>query len=264
MLNIVVSQNGNVTGDKGKIIAYEGQLYSEVINIVHPLFPGATYYIEYKYDNTILRNELDASNHVSIKIENAGYIVCQFIAIDILTGDILFKSKQWSLIINEALKIEESHYPCHSVNHHYKHREPTIIAHSSHDCDNKCNNEFKMIENYKKLLDRISNEEDVRFNEMQSIRQELAEIKAAIGINDGFVSTLNADDILIVGTYNANTLSTGFPKKNMEYTLTVCYYDDENVLQIAYEKNSNDTYYRSTLSNNAAGPVWNDWTLLTL
>ena len=107
MVNIVISQNGNVTGDKGKIIAYEGQKYSEVLNIVHPLIDGAKYYIEYKYADTILRNELDSNNNVSIQVFDAGYVQCKFVAIDLLSGDIVFKSKTWNLIVKQDLKIVE-------------------------------------------------------------------------------------------------------------------------------------------------------------
>lgn len=262
MVNIVISQNGNVTGDKGKIIAYEGQNYSEVLNIIHPLFSGVKYYIEYKYDNTILRNELDSNNQVSIKVGNAGYIQCQFIAIDLVTGDTIFKSKSWNLIVKEDLKIEESHYPCNSLGHHYKHRPPMVIAHSG-ICSGQ-NNGFNAFEAYEKLSNELSNEEDIRFDEVQSIRQELAEIKAAIGLDDPVASTLNANTIIIPGSYNANNLSSGFPKENTEYELKVSYYGDENILQMAYEKNSNDVYYRSTLAINANEPEWNDWTLLSL
>lgn len=261
MVNIVVSQNGNVTGDKGKIIAYEGQNYSEVINIVHPLFNGVKYYIEYKYDNTILRNELDSNGHVSIKVGIAGYVKCQFIAIDLVTGDITFKSKSWNLIVKQDLKIEESHYPCNSLGHHYKHRPPMIIA-TPHGYPS--NDDFNAYEAYAKLSQELSNEEDIRFNEMQSLRQELAEIKAFIGMDDTIASTLNADEIIVPGKYNANSSSTGFPETNKEYMLDVSYYGDDNILQTAYEKESNNVYYRSTLAITSGEPEWNGWTLLTL
>ena len=260
MVNIVVSHNGDVTGDKGKIIAYEGQKYSEVINIVHPLFDGVKYYIEYKYDNTILRNELDAYNRVSIKINQAGYVKCQFIAIDLLSGDILFKSKNWNLIVKEDLKIEESHYPCNSLGHHYKHRPPMQIAPNGFN-----NAEFNAYEAYAKLSHELSNEEDIRFNEIQALRHELSEIKAFINMDDPIASTLNADTLIIPGKYNANNYSIGFPETNKSYNLDVSYYgDNNNILQTAYEKDSNNVYYRSTLAIIAGEPEWNAWTLLTL
>lgn len=259
MVNIVVSQNGNVTGDKGKIIAYEGQSYSEVINIVHPQFSGVKYYIEYKYSNTILRNELDTNGRVSIKVDNAGYVNCQFIAIDSLTGDIIFKSKNWNLIVKEELKTEAIHYPCASIGHRYNHRPPVEVA--PHYCGAS---DFNAYEAYAKLNQELCNEEDIRFNEIQSIRQELAEIKAFIDMDDAFASTLNADELIIPGKYNANSSSIGFPKNNTDYTLEISYYGDNNILQIAYEKESNNVYYRSTLANISGAPEWNSWTLLTL
>jgi hypothetical protein len=258
MINIVVSQNGNVTGDKSKIIAYEGQQYSEIINITHPLFSGAKYYIEYKYDNTILRNELDSNNRVSIKINNAGYVKCQFIAIDLLSEDIIFKSKTWNLIVKEDLKIEVSHHPCDAFGHRYKHIKPIQIA------PNANNNNFNAFEAYAKISHELSNEEDIRFNEIQELRQELAELKAFIDMEDTIASTLNANKIITPGKYNANVYSTGFPENNKEYNLNVSYYGDDNILQTAYEKKSNKVYYRSTLAVVSGEPEWNGWTLLTL
>ena len=90
MVNIVVSQNKTVTGDTGKIIAYEGEEYSEVINIVHPIYDDAIYYIEYKYDDTIYRNKLDSNGQVSIKVGNAGYVKCQFVVIGTIHGNVIF------------------------------------------------------------------------------------------------------------------------------------------------------------------------------
>ena len=85
-----------------------------------------------------------------------------------------------------------------------------------------------------------------------------------MGLDNVAASTLNADTIMIPGNYNANSLSVGFPKDNTEYDLKVSYYGDDNILQIAYEKNSDNVYYRSTLAINVSEAEWNDWTLLTL
>lgn len=256
MVNIVVSQNKNVTGDTGKIIAYEGSEYSEVINIVHPIFQGVQYFIEYKYDNTILRNELDSNNHVSIKVTGAGYVKCQFVALDLVTGDAVFKSNYWYFIVKESLKVEPSHYPCHSA-HYYKHRPPMFVA--GH---HKPNNDENVVETIAKLSVELSNEEDIRFNEIQSLRQEIAEIKAYVGIDDVYSSTLNADEIVTPGSYKASAQSTGFPETNKEYTLTVSLYGDESVLQHAYEIDSNNVYYRSTISSTDI--AWSEWTLMAV
>lgn len=259
MINIVVSQNGSVTGDTGKILGYEGYEFSEIINITHPLFPGTQYFIEYKYDNTILRNKLDGNNRVSIKINNAGYVNCKFVAIDIATGDVQFMSNSWTMIIKESLKIESSHYPCNS--HYYSHRHPTVIAHSRY-CDN--NNGFDAFGAYEKLKAELDNEEDIRFNELQAIRQELVEIKSAIGLNTNVASTLNANTLVTPGRYNANSLSTNFPKTNTEYEIHVSEYGDSNILQMAYEKNSKIVHYRSTILNATFESEWTEWVLMSL
>ena len=99
---------------------------------------------------------------------------------------------------------------------------------------------------------------------MQSIRQELAEIKAAMGIDDIVASTLDINKLIIPGKYNARYDSTGLPENNKEYILDVSYYGDNNVLQIAYEKESDNVYYRSTLAIISGEPEWSSWTLLRL
>lgn len=174
MINIVVSHDKRVTGDVGKIAAYENQDYSEVIQITHPLFEGAKYFIEYKYLNTIYRNELDANGQVSIKIEKAGYAKCQLIAVDIVTKNIIFASDMWNLIVKEVSKIQPSHYPCDS-HFHYTHRAPVQIIPGG------CGmNDFNAYEAYSKLAHKLSNEEDIRFNEIQKLNQEIVALKEQI------------------------------------------------------------------------------------
>ena len=81
----------------------------------------------------------------------------------------------------------------------------------------------QIIEKFK-IYEPFWNEEDIRFNEIQALRQELSEIKAFINMDDPIASTLNADELIIPGKYNANSYSTGFPNVNKSYNLDVSYY----------------------------------------
>ena len=258
MVNLVITQDRKVTGDNGKIIAYEGQEWSEVINIVHPQFPGCKYFIEYKYNNTIYKNELDSNGHVSLKVENSGYLKCQFLAINIADGNIEFASYPWNLIIKESLKTETEHYPCDSINHLYHHHEHPHKMTSCY-CNNNC--AFNAYEAYGKLKLEIENESDIRFNEIQSIINDVTEIKKYLHLDDTTASKIDADLMINEGIYYANNFSENFPEQNKSYKLVVSNYGDNNILQHAYETNSNNIWYRSAtvIDNNS---VWNEWVKL--
>lgn len=258
MVNIVISQNKTVSGDCGKIIAYEGQEYSEVINIVHPIIAATESYIEYKYNNTIFRNKLDANNLVSIKVENAGYVQCQYIAVNVLTGNVEFKSNYWYFMINRQIQIEPSHYPCNAVGHIYSHRPPiNMMPMHCYNCD--------LEDTVKKLQNDIINECGIRFNELQNIQSEIEKLKIHTNYSNPVYQTLNANEITIPDTYYANEYSSGFPENNKEYILKVSKYNINSILQEAQEKNSNNMYYRSASSIDVDGsPNWNDWTQLIL
>lgn len=260
MVNLVITQDRKVTGDNGKIIAYEGQDWSEIINIIHPQYPGCKYFIEYKYNNTIYKNELDANGHVSLKVENSGYLKCQFLAINIANGDIEFSSYPWNLIIKESLKTEAEHYPCNSINHTYCHHHEH--ANKSCSCNSNCDDDnFNAYEAYGKLKMAIENESDIRFNEMQNVINDIAEIKKYLHLDDTTASKIDADLMINEGIWYANNLSVNFPEQSKAYKLVVTKYNDINLLQHAYETNSTNIYYRSaTISDD--NYVWNNWVKL--
>lgn len=257
MVNLVITQDRKVTGDNGKIIAYEGQDWSEVINIIHPQYPGCKYYIEYKYNNVIYKNELDVNGHVSLRVENSGYLKCQFLAINIANGSIEFSSHPWNLIIKESLKTEAEHYPCDSINHSYCHHHEH--ANKSCSCNNICNDDnFNSYEAYGKLKMQIENESDIRFNEVQSVINDIADIKRYLHLDDTVASTIDADLMINEGTWYANKQSSHFPENSKAYKLVVTKYNEDHLLQHAYENNSDKVHYRSAItdSNNY---VWNNW-----
>ncbi|MDY5928625.1 MAG: pyocin knob domain-containing protein [Candidatus Onthovivens sp.] len=256
MINLVITQDGKVTGDNGKIIAYEGQDYSEIINIVHPQYVGCRYYVEYKYNNTIYKNQLNDNGQVSLKVENSGYLKCQLLAITI-DGEIKFKSYPWNLIIKESLRTEAEHYPCSSINHHHEHSNRSCGC----NCD-KSNNNFNAYEAYSKLKMELENESDIRFNEMQLLIKDISEIKKYLHLDDTEASHIDANTKIFEGIWYADSTSNNFPDSThtKSYKLVVSKYGTEYILQHAYENNSNDVYYRSSKD----GVSWSEWTKLNL
>ena len=270
MVNITISYDGVVTGDKGKIIGYEGQEYSEVINIVHPTFSGTKDYIEYKYGNTIFRNEIDSSGQVSIKIGTSGYVKCQYLAIDISTGEIKFKSDYWNCIIKKGLKIQPSHFPCNAIGHRYHDRRPQVVAGYYYDdacgCIHGNPDSFNAYEAYSKLYDMIENESDIRTNLLDDVNKDIAKIKEVLHINETIASKIDPNTLMIDGTYKVEyneEYESNLPDSNSRngYTIVVMSFGEDYILQNAKEDNTTNLYTR-TLEDKLM-QTWTEWTLVT-
>ena len=265
MVNITISQSGKVTGDKGKIVAYNNQRYSEPIRIVHPIFSGALYYIQYRYNQTIFTDQLDANGIVKLKIEHCGYLSCQFIARDVCTGNPIFTSSTWNFLVGDTLKTEPCHYPC----------PPDYISSGGHHHFNGCcppppppsdpyRDNFDSYDAYWKLKNELRNEEEIRFNETQSLMTEIEQIKDYINMSDPVPSKLDANELLEAGTYMANAESINFPAENQEYKVTVSNYgNNHSVLQNAAEVDSDNVWFRTGEYNDMTGEYdWTTWTPL--
>lgn len=255
MIKLNVYQNGDVLGDTGKIVAYEGSCYSDIINIVHPIYEGAEYFVEYKCQQTLMRDRLDSNNNVRIRIGKAGYLLCQFIATDIQTGDVLFRSNSWNLLIQKQMTVEPSHYPCPS------HPTPHNIHHGCFPHQPAPNNSPNMdsYEAYYKLVTELRNEEDIRYRENQAIREDLMKIKDALNIADPTPSIIDANEVIKQGKYIALINSINFPTNDQEYFLIVNQYNNK-IIQEAHEIDGDNIWYRSGMVSVDAIPYVGDWT----
>jgi|GEM_PF-5587486 len=263
MVNITVFQNGTVIGDKGKIIGYEGQDYSEMIHIVFPQFSGCQYYIEYKYNQTIFKDKIDSNGHIKLKIEKGGRIQAQFVAIDSITGIPQFKSKSWDFIVHESLKTEACHYPCppeyiHSNKHHHHSDHHGCCNHDSHGCGNNNNDCCNMLFEIKTEL---RNEEDIRFDNIQEINIRLDKIETMLGIlEDPIARIVDANLLVTIGKWSADVGSFNFPTNTDRYKLDVSLFNDCDVLQNAYEVDSDNIWYRTGILDSLAGIyTWSEW-----
>ena len=263
MINITVYQNGDITGDKGKIIGYEGQSYSETINIVHPIFigtesGGVEYFVDYKYNQTIYRDKLDANNNIKLKLEKAGYLKCQLVAVDIVTSQIVFKSKTWNFLVQHEMQPEPSHYPC--INKIYT---GDICNHSNYpNMHTSCNcNHDTGYEAYYKLLQELRNEEDIRYNELQEVRNDILDIKNTIGMMNDITISNDANLLITSGTYYlSSNESQNTPQVDSNITFKVLVNTHANlIIQEAYEMNGNRIWYRvgNKVENDT---TWTTWT----
>lgn len=262
MVNIVVHQTGEVTGDKGKLIGYESQILSETINIVHPIF-NANYYIEYKYNNTLFRDILDANNRVQLRLERHGYLTCQFVAIDINSGNVIFKSNRWNFIVGSESSLEPSHYPCSSFmdDYHLNHHQ---CVYDIHHCN--CDNKDESIDSYKayhELLNELRNEEEIRFNETSKLNEDIIKIKQILNIDNPIASIIDANEIITTGEYQAGINSKHMPIENesglstQEFKLVI-YKHNNTISQQAFEITTDTIWYRTgTIANTDV--TWTEW-----
>lgn len=260
MINITVYSTKDVIGDKGKIIGYEGQLKSEPIQITHPAYPSAEYYIEYKYNQTIYRDKLDSSDKVVIQTLEPGYVKCHFVACDIRTGNVIFKSYPWNLIVAKETNVEPNHYPCYNDVGYQKYRNP----YNHYDCgcnhSNNASNNDCSYKAYAELYNLLNEEVEIRNSAIKSLYEELQLLKAELNIQDEIYRVLDADLLVLPGKYWANESSIHFPHENEKYKLEVSTNSiTSEIMQTAYEIDSDNIWYRTgsmTDENTASFTKW--------
>lgn len=272
MVHITIAQDGTVTGDKGKIIAYTDSCgkpqYSETIQIVHPSFTGCEYYLEYRYRQTLFSNKLDAYGNVVISIIDNGNIPCQLVAKDVLTGFIMFKSNPWHFIVKPGINVEPSHYPCppfeiqhrgyYDYNHcrHHNHMPPPPPF--------SCGPNDKIYEALYKMNEKLENEEEIRYAEIQDLIQQLYDLKEKLNLTDPTPSSLDANQLVSKGSYLADETSINFPKIGFKYKCEVSLYDNI-IMQIAYELadiyDASNVWYRIGRNNGIRieDIDWDEW-----
>lgn len=260
MINITIYQTGEVTGDCGKLIGYEGTELSEVINIVHPIYEGCNYAIEYKLNQVVCRKYLDSNNHVSLTLGESGYITCQLLALDISTGNIVWQSYRWNFIIGEKMKVEPSHYPCYShvynsMNHHvcdyYGH-------HDTHDCINN-DTSIDSYNAYYKLMQRIENEETVRFDEIQRLTEDVIKIKQVLNIGDVIPSTADVNTLTSPGEYIVTANSENLPSDDSQEFRIHVYKYNSTISQQAFELDNDNIWYRTGKIASDDSITWTNW-----
>lgn len=260
MLNIQVLSNGAVTGDVGRIMAYEDQTYSEAIKVIHPSYRGALYKINYTWGHTQFSDMLDSDDQVKLHVHGAGILNCQFIAENALTGQVLLASKPFMLIVHEGINAG----PNGATNCYRKYS----------CCDNGYNTGDNIasgnsIDAIVKLNIELAEEQRVRANndsqlwdEILLIKNKLAEICGTSDESNPIVGDCNT--LVTAGEFKLDVGSKHTPDNYDEvslipYLLVVKKYDTQ-VIQTAYasEEDTTKVYYRTgTIVNDVA--EWAEW-----
>lgn len=258
MLNIQILSNGAVTGDVGRIMAYQDQTYSEAIQVNHPSYRGALYKINYTWGHTQFSDMLDSNDQVKLHVHGAGVLNCQFIAENALTGQVLLASKPFMLIVHEGINAG----PNGATNCY---RKFGCCDNSNYTGGNVSTEVDALI----KLNIELAEEQRVRANndsqiwdEILKIKNKLAEICGTSDESTPIVGDCNT--LVAAGEFKLDVGSKHTPDNYddvslIPYLLVVKKYDTQ-IIQTAYasEEDTTRVYYRTgTVVNDVA--EWAEW-----
>ena len=231
MLNIQVHTSGAVTGDVGRIMAYENQTYSESIKFLHPVYGGALYKVVYIWGHTQMSDMLDSNDEVRLRIDGPGILKCQFIAEDAATGKVHLASKPFNLIIHTGINgSSDGATNCY--------RKFTCGTSAGYNCNV---NEGNMAEVIIKQGIELAQEEQVRADNDSAIWDEILIIKNMVAQLAGNTCdcpiVADCNEIITEGSYKIDIGSSGLPDSGnistIPFILDVKTLDPQ-VIQIAY------------------------------
>lgn len=229
MIRITVQTDGSVTGDVGRIMAYENQTYSEPIRILHPSYSGAVYKLVYRWGHTQFMDMLDAKDEVTIHIHGAGIVKLQFFAENPVTGEVYLASKPFELIVHKNLNVGPNTFVSSHIN-------PCCPPNMGCSGGNNGTNELEVL---MKLGIELSEEQRVRASQDSLIWEEIFNIKnkleASLGITfeEKEPSIQNCNLLVEPGEYNLAVGSVNVPINGQAFKVEVRRFKDK-VLQTAY------------------------------
>ena len=241
MIRIQVQSDGSVTGDVGRIIAYENRTYSEPIQILHPCYKDAIYKVIYRWGHTQFEDFLDSNDQVSVHVHGAGIVKMQFVAQNPITGVNYLVSKTFELIVHKNLDMGPNAFvsshiiPC---------CPPPSVCGGVNG-----NNELEVL---MKLGIELAEEQRVRASQDSVIWEEIFKIKQAledklgIVIDDKEPELKDCDLLVDPGEYNLAVGSLNTPIDGKPFKVQVKRYNAQ-VLQTAYLTSEEETriYYRT-------------------
>lgn len=262
MIRIQILPDGSVTGDVGRVMAYQNQTYSEPITVLHPSFKGAIYKLIYKWGHTSFCDLLDASDQTKLHIHGAGRVKLQFVAENVLTGEVYLASKPFDLIVHQALDAGPNNFisggaVCGGHSHHSLH---------NYGWNGGCNPDPSgLAEMVVKLGIELAEETRIRSEQDSLIWEEMYKIKNALAdagfvLDDGAPKTYDCNTLVQPREYNLDNLSTNVPISGKEFKVQVRRYTS-NILQTAYliAEGKRLIFYRTGVLDDARGIVWTDW-----
>lgn len=254
MIRLTVLSDGSVTGDVGRIIAYDNQTYSDYIQITHPQYSGAIYKVVYQWGHTQFVDLLDSNDKVRIHIHGAGTVTLQFVAENALTGQALLTSKPVQMVIHKSVKQNPYSFTSDPCGFNGPCCPPPSC--SSGDAN--------YIEMMVKQGIELAEEESIRASQDSLIWEEIYRIKDALtqaGISTGTRAPeiYDINTLTTAGEYICDPLSTNGPQPNCAYSIRVKRYTS-HVLQTAdlVEEGETAIFYRTgVIENNET--TWTEW-----
>lgn len=259
MIRIQILSDGSVVGDVGRVIAYENQSRSEVIQFTYPAIRGIDSCIKkvkYYWGSTQFQDLLDANDKVVIHVHGSGIVEMQFVAENPVTGEALLVSKPFQLIVHKGLQAADVFSNCYR-NNVYDNCMP----------NNLCGG--NLYEAMIKLGIEVSQESQVRASQDSAIWEEIFNIKnklseAGITTTDPVPVAADCNELINSGeTY----LSEGSKHTPEDSELSEGLWIIQvrrmisQVLQTIYSAKSGDSsvYYRTGTVDNDTVSTWTNW-----
>jgi len=151
-------------------MAYRDQSYSEPIHVLHPRFSGAIYKLIYKWGNTHFSDLLDGDSIVRLHIREPGRVSIQFVAENVLTGEILLTSKPFDLIVHQGINIGPDRF----INGTFYGRH-----HGYHGCNNDLSG---VTDSLMRIGVELADEQRVRSEQDSLIWEEIIKIKEQLAL----------------------------------------------------------------------------------
>lgn len=243
MIRIQVQADGSVTGDVGRVIAYENQTYSEPIRILHPNKSGCINKVVYTWGHTQFVDFLDSKDEVTIHVHGSGIVKLQFIMEDATTGEIKLASKPFELIVHKNLNVGPNRF---------------VTSHINNNCCPPpympgCNPGTNELEVIMKLGIELAEEQNVRASQDSLIWEDIFKIKEILEsmgatMFEPEIAVQDCNLLYMPGEYNCAAGSPNAPTSSQEYKIQVKRFGNQ-ILQTAYLAESGETriYYRTGL-----------------
>lgn len=255
MIRIQIQRDGSVTGDVGRILAYENQTKSNKIQFLHPSYPGAIYRVVYGWGTTSFMDMLDGNDQVQIYINGTGIVQLHFEAVNAVTGEVIMASKPFNLVVHKSSVMGPDSFTSCKHTHHHGYGGSCV-------CGENNNPTLGLMQ----LSTELANEQQVRASSDSQIWEEIYAMKqslALFGVSDETMPSekLDCDTLITSGPYNLSDLSTHTPIEGKNFSIVVRQFLPQ-ILQTAYmaEQGETGVFYRTgTLISGDSNVVWQDW-----
>ena len=220
MITLRVGRDGNVAGDVNNIAAYANEKRSKPIRVLHPDFPQAVHIIKYHQGHLDAFEVINRDDLFSFVVHDSGPVRCQYIAQDRCTGQTIFASRMFTLIISKAIE---------------------------HNCDNH----IPELPDYGQLQSEINK----LTRRLQQVGILPVRDRGVIANCNQLL--LDGESILLEGSINT---PEGTYRSNNQYLFRVRIIDNFTIqVAQLLKKGAKAVFYRTGYAQNSNNYIWTEW-----